>query len=60
MGRWCVPENRAHITGAVVRLTIVMISVLVAIGMLILESTAGRGRAFGPNPADLQASETGL
>jgi len=51
------PQNSSNVVGPVVRLTIVMISVLAAIGMLVIESSAGSvlGHSFGTNPVDVQA-----
>lgn len=42
------PQNSIGVTGSVIRLTVVMLSVLVAVGMLMLESSAGAtpSRAF--------------
>ncbi len=42
------PQNSIGVTGSVIRLTVVMLSVLVAVGMLMFESSAGAtpSRAF--------------
>ncbi len=50
------PPNSAGVTGSVIRLTVVILSVLVAVGMLIFESSASAmpSRAFTPVSAGIQ------